>query len=434
MDQYTAPKRILANHCVRGLCLSQFTALVGTFALFFASMALVEEITQSSTQVGLMIFSSTLPGFLFGLIAGPYVDRHDRISVIKWGCLMRVPIGIGFAVAMYYAPHTSSLLWVIYICNFLLSALAQFVSAAEASSIPRFVTSDQLMAANSLFNLSSVVSQGIGIIMVAPPLLKLGGPGLVGVAGTVLYLLAWWAVARLPHGDFAADPARPTVKNGFASAFVELRQGWAFIAKDRFVSLAVIQMVLGSTAVLAVATLAPGFANRILGKQVADIAYAALPVGVGFVGGLMFISSRHGLKMSRQAWSALGLSLFGAGLLGASLLTMLKGLHVFGLAVSVALAGFGFAITMTPARTILQERPAPSMRGRVISTQMVLANAASTLPMPVAGGLADLWGIQQVLLMIAGIVIVAAGVSIYVVRKARREAVVATPSPAEEVR
>ena len=66
MDQYTAPKRILANHCVRGLCLSQFTALVGTFALFFASMALVEEITQSSTQVGLMIFSSTLPGFLFG--------------------------------------------------------------------------------------------------------------------------------------------------------------------------------------------------------------------------------------------------------------------------------------------------------------------------------------------------------------------------------
>ena len=433
MDQYTAPKRILANPCVRGLCLSQFTALVGTFALYFASMALVEEITHSSTQVGLMIFSSTLPGFIFGLIAGPYVDRHDRISVIKWGCILRVPIGIGFALAMHYAPHTSSLLWVIYICNFLLSALAQFISAAEASAIPRFVTSEQLMGANSLFNLSSVVSQGTGAILVAPALLKLSGPGLVGVAGTVLFFLAWWTVSRLPHGDYSADPTRPNVKNGLASAFIELKQGWAFIARDPFVLLAVLQMVLASTATLAATTLAPGFANRILGKQASDIAYAALPVGVGFVAGLWFISSSHGRRMSRQAWSALGLCLFGVGLVATSLWTLLNRFSLIGLAISVAVAGFGFALTIIPARTILQERPAPSMRGRVISTQMVLANAASTLPMPLAGGLADLWGIEQVLLVIGGIVLLTAAVSVYLVRKAWRQAKSAPLPRAEEV-
>ena len=434
MKQYIAPKNIWANECVRGLCLSQFTALVGTFALYLASMALVEEITRSSTQVGLMIFSSTLPGFLFGLIAGPFVDRHDRIAVIKWGCILRVPIGIGFALAMYAAPHTSSLLYVIYVCNFLLSALAQFVSAAEVSTIPRFVTSDQLMGANSLFNLSSVVSQGAGIILVGPALLKLSGPAMVGVAATVLYFLAWGTVARLPSGDFTLDPTKPTVKNSFLSAFAELRQGWAFIAKDRLVSLAVMQMVLAATATLAVSTVAPGFANRILGKQVADIAYAALPIGVGFIGGLMFISSRYGQRMSRQAWSALGLSLFGGGLLVTSLLTMLNGAHLGWLALPVAVAGFGFALTMVPARTILQERPAPSMRGRVISTQMVLANAASTLPMPLAGGLADLWGIQQVLLVIAGLVIGMAVLSVYLVRKARSEIGMAPLSGVEEVR
>jgi MFS family permease len=434
LKQYIAPKNIWANECVRGLCLSQFTALVGTFALYLASMALVEEITRSSTQVGLMIFSSTLPGFLFGLIAGPFVDRHDRIAVIKWGCILRVPIGIGFALAMYAAPHTSSLLYVIYVCNFLLSALAQFVSAAEVSTIPRFVTSDQLMGANSLFNLSSVVSQGAGIILVGPALLKLSGPAMVGVAATVLYFLAWWTVARLPSGDFTLDPTKPTVKNSFLSAFAELRQGWAFIAKDRLVSLAVMQMVLAATATLAVSTVAPGFANRILGKQVADIAYAALPIGVGFIGGLMFISSRYGQRMSRQAWSALGLSLFGGGLLVTSLLTMLNGAHLGWLALPVAVAGFGFALTMVPARTILQERPAPSMRGRVISTQMVLANAASTLPMPLAGGLADLWGIQQVLLVIAGLVIGMAVLSVYLVRKARSEIGMAPLSGVEEVR
>jgi MFS family permease len=197
--------------------------------------------------------------------------------------------------------------------------------------------------------------------------------------------------------------------------------------------LAVIQMVLAATSVLAVSTLAPGFANRILGKHVADVAYAALPAGLGFVGGLMFISSRHGLRMSRQAWSALGLTLFGAGLLGFSLLTMLKGLHLLGLALAVAVAGFGFALTMIPARTILQERPAPYMRGRVISTQIVLANAASTLPMPATGGLADIWGIQQVLITIAVIVLVMAGLSVYMVRTERAKAVAAASPKVEEV-
>lgn len=428
MEECVAPRRLLANASVRGLCLSQFTALAGNFALYFASMALVEEITRSSTQVGLMIFSSTLPGFLFGLIAGPYVDRHDRIAVIKWGCILRVPVGIGFALAMYFAPHTSSLLWVIYICNFLLSALAQFVISAEASAIPRYVTPEQLMGANSLFNLSSVISQGTGVILVAPILLKLGGAWLVGVVSTAQYVASWLAIMRLPRSGSEFDPTKPTVKNGFLSALVTLKQGWAFIASDRLVWLAVIQMVLAATAVLAVSTLAPGFAHRILGKHVADVAYAALPAGLGFVGGLVFISSRHGLRMSRQAWSALGLTLFGVGLLGFSLLTMLKGLHLLGLALTVALAGFGFALTMIPARTILQERPVPYMRGRVISTQIVLANAASTLPMPATGGLADLWGIQQVLLTIATIVLAMAGVSGYIVRRERAKATVAAAS------
>jgi MFS family permease len=413
---------LLANGKLRGLVLSQFTSMVGTFALYFASMALVEQITRSSTQVGLMIFSSTLPGFVFGLIAGPFVDRHDRVAVIKWACFLRIPIGIGFALAMYASLDSTSLIWVIYICNFLISALAQFVVAAEASVIPRFVTKEQLMGANSLFNLSSVTSQGMGIIIAAPALLKLGGPVLVGIVSAVLYFLAWWSVAYLPRGQAAVRSDRaPTLKNTLQSTVSELKEGWSFIAKDPFVSLAVLQMVFAATAVLAVSTLAPGFANRILGRDVADIAYAALPVGVGFVSGLMLVSSRHGLKMSRQAWSATGLSLFGGGLLFFALLAMMKGLHLFGFGVAMAVAGFGFALTMIPARTILQERPERSMRGRVISTQLVLSNAASTLPMPLAGGLADLWGLQQVLLAIAGAILFMAALSIYRVRRVRAE-------------
>jgi len=429
--QESTPKNLLTNGCLRGLCLSQFTALVGTFALYFASMALVEEITHSSTQVGLMIFSSTLPGFIFGLIAGPFVDRHDRITVIKWGCILRVPIGIGFALAMYALPHSRAFILAIYLCNFLLSALAQFVISAEASVIPRFVTKEQLLGANSLFNLSSVISQGTGIVIVAPALLKIGGPVLVGLVSSFFFILSWGAVARLPRVGPAPREEAPKVKNGLASAFSEMKEGWAFIAKDRFVWLAVLQTVFLSMSSLVVYTLAPGFANRILGREVADIAFAAVPAGAGFVGGLMFISSRWGLKLSRQAWSCVGVFLFGGALLAFALLSMVDGMHLAWALLAMVTAGFGYSLVIVTARTILQERPSPSMRGRIISTQMVLINAASTLPMPLAGGLADLWGIQQVLLVIALIVLSVAGLSSYYVYKTRAEVKSEMPPAAE---
>jgi hypothetical protein len=73
---------VLKNRSFRRLCAAQFTSLVATYAIYFASMALVEEITRSSAQMGLMIFSSTLPGLLFGLLAGVVVDRYERVKVM----------------------------------------------------------------------------------------------------------------------------------------------------------------------------------------------------------------------------------------------------------------------------------------------------------------------------------------------------------------
>jgi len=51
--------------------------------------------------------------------------------------------------------------------------------------------------------------------------------------------------------------------------------------------------------------------------------------------------------------------------------------------------------------------------------------------MPLAGGLADLWGIQQVLLVIALIVLSVAGLSSYYVYKTRAEVKSEMPPAAE---
>jgi MFS family permease len=409
--------RLLANKNLRALTIAQFTALVGTYAIYFASMALVEKVTQSSTQVGLMIFSSTLPGFFFGLISGPVVDKRDRATVIKWGCAFRVPIGIFFAFAILVLPQ-QHWIWVVYVVNFLISALGQFVVSAESSIIPRYVGSNQLMAANSLFNLSSLVAQGVGIVVFAPALLRVGGAGAVGAFSAGLYLLAAVVVLGLPRAamEAAAESVTRTVRAVLRGLWLDLREGWAFIVRDRSVSLATLQLTLASSAILMIGTIAPGFVTRILKVNFSDAALAIVPIGIGFVAGLWLVSGPQGGKLARETWSIIGLGLFGAGLGAVTALSFFNGNEWLGLGLLMIVAGFGFALTIIPARTVLQERPPVRMRGRVISTQLVLGSAASTVPLPLAGGLADLAGIRTVLGLIAAIVLATAGVSIWGLR------------------
>ncbi len=71
-------------------------------------------------------------------------------------------------------------------------------------------------------------------------------------------------------------------------------------------------------------------------------------------------------------------------------------------------AGFGFVAIMVPAQTFLQERAPVDLRGRVFAVQLMLSNFASIVPLLLLGGLADLIGVDQTLLLI-GILIAAAG-------------------------
>ena len=395
----TASPSTLKNPAFRRLCGALFAAMTATYAIYFASMVLVEEVTHSSAQMGLMIFASTLPGLLFGLLAGVVVDRHERVGVLVTSNALRVLVGLGFlAVVRFLRPPI--LLPAIYLSNFALAALAQFVAAAEGATIPRLVGSKQLLAANSLFNLALLASQGAGLVGLAPLLLKLGGPQAVALAAILLNLTAVALSASLPREMAPQTRERQTL----AGLWADFRAGWRFIASDRPVSLATFQLVLASSVSLLLSTLAPGFVARGLGLRVEDAAYMAVPVGVGLALGLALVG-RQGNRRRKESWVNIGLLVLGGALAFLPALRRLEGLWwLLFLLVTLGM-GFGFSLILTPARAVLQERPSERMRGRVIAAQLTLSNAASTLPLPLAGGLADLIGIRRVLFVVALVVL-----------------------------
>jgi len=398
---------VLKNRNFRRLYLAQFASLTATYAIYFASMALVEEITRSSAQMGLMIFSSTLPGLLFGLLAGVVVDRQERVKIMMAANLLRVLVALAFSAAIHFFPRIYLLL-TIYLTNFCISALTQFLISAEGATVPRLVGEKKLMAANSLFNISSLVSQGAGLVVLAPLLLKISGAEAVGLVGAILYLAALVIIAPLPRENMTRKPRQG---RRLAEIWTELKEGWRFIFSDRLVAWATFQLTLASMLTLMLTTLAPGFVARVLGLEVADAVYMAVPVGMGFGLGIALMG-RRGKLLSKERWISIGFIALGLGLAVLPLPRGAGGPSFLLLAMVIFTIGLGLALVTIPAKTILQERPPVGMRGRVISTQLVLGNAASTLPMPLGGGLADLIGIRKVMLILACITLGAAAAGI----------------------
>jgi len=402
---------LLRNRHFRRLCAAQFVSLVATYAIYFASMALVEEVTHSSALMGLMIFSSTLPGLLFGLLAGVVVDRYERVEVMMGANILRALVALAFTAAIHFFPRIYLLL-TIYLTNFCLSALAQFVISAEGATIPYLVGEKRLMAANSLFNVSSLASQGAGLIVLAPLLLKLSGAEAVGLVGVILYLMAFVAAIRLPRENALRKPRRRRrPAEVWAEFWAEFKEGWRFISNDRPIAWATFQLTLTSMLTLMLSTLAPGFVVRVLGMEVADAVYMAVPVGVGFGLGIVLVGKR-GELLSKEKWISFGFVALGLGLAVLPFLRGVSGSSFLLLAMVVFAIGLGLALITIPAKTVIQERPPAGIRGRVISAQLVLGNAASTLPMPLGGGLADLIGIRKTIFILACVTLGAAAASI----------------------
>src|SRR5438552_7973918 len=118
------------------LWLAQLISMTILNASNFALLVLIEEITHSTTLIGLAIICFSLPALLFGAPAGVFVDRMNKRRVL-WGsnCLRSIAT-FAFVLALLTNRHE---LLLIYLLTFLISAIGQFFTPAEGSAIPMLV-------------------------------------------------------------------------------------------------------------------------------------------------------------------------------------------------------------------------------------------------------------------------------------------------------
>jgi len=183
---------------------------------------------------------------------------------------------------------------------------------------------------------------------------------------------------------------------------------------------------IGAILGLVVATLVPGFAQRLLHVRVEDAVFVMAPAGIGMVAGTALLN-RYGDRLEKHFLTNVGLFTVAASLAltgGLAYVTwLLSGANpplielptlgevsvlVPAIMFLALVAGLGFVAIMVPAQTFLQERAPVELRGRVFAVQLMLSNFASIVPLLLLGGLADLIGVDKTLLLI-GVLIATAG-------------------------
>jgi len=131
-------------------------SITGDWTLNVALPFYVYQMTGSALATGLMFMARTLPGVLFGSIAGVMVDRWDRKWTMVIVNLLAAPL-----VLLFLTVGSPSGLWVIYLVAFIESSIMQFFVPAEKALLPRLVSEQHLLAANSL----SAINTNLGMLI-----------------------------------------------------------------------------------------------------------------------------------------------------------------------------------------------------------------------------------------------------------------------------
>ena len=393
---------LLLNTHFRRLWVAQFATVTLVYALSLAGTVLVEARTQSSAQTGLVILSSIVPAFVTSLVSGAVVDRWGRKRLLLISHLARGLVALAFWAGTAFSSAGLALL-TVYGANLVVSVFSQFATPAELAMLPDLVERPQLPAANALLQVGMLAGEGLGIILLAPLLIKAYGVPAMGLAGLGLCLLAAVLVWALP-----GDPARPADPKRTAGTdlWADLRTGWRVIVQDRVLGLIAVQATIAATLLLILLSLMPGLLSRHMGLAVEDAPFLLLPGGLGFVAGLYWVG-RQGERLRPQRYITVGL--LGLGLSTILLVPLTTGGGAVWAALPCILVlGLSLSAIIVPARVVLQQRPPAAVRGRVIATQLALSNAASIVPLLLGGTLADHWGIPPVMIAL-GLIALAAG-------------------------
>ncbi len=199
---------------------STFGSLVTRTALPFTAILLLDA---SPSAIGVLRVAELLPGFLFGLVAGAWVDRLRRKPIM-------IATDLGRALLIVTIPLAAFLGWLglgqLYVIAALVSVLSVFFDVAYQSFLPSLVKNDELVEANSKLSAAMSVAEASAFSS-AGWLIQLLTAPVAMLVDALTFIASAGLVARIREPELQTEPSSAESRPSIASDVVEgLRAVW----------------------------------------------------------------------------------------------------------------------------------------------------------------------------------------------------------------
>lgn len=418
--------QVLRNKSFFFLILSEFFSQIAFNMQNFVIIFIVYRMLRSNTAVSGIILAFTLPALFFSILAGVFVDQWNKKKVLFTTNVIR-----GVLLLFFLIPNLH--ISFIYLLTFLMSTTTQFFLPAESAIIPLLVGKSLLLPANAVFAVGVYSTILIGYIGSGPLLLFfgktitfLGLSAFFFISSLCILLVSVPKVGKQSREDSSSSLSAD-------SFFKKISEGFTFIKKAQRVMQGLIILTISQAILFTFAVLGPDYVTTILDVEVESLSWILLaPAAIGMMIGSVIVGSlgrrfRRGYEIG-SGFLITGIMFlflpYGSKFASQEIVKTLNNFlpHIVDITILhiivflAFIAGFANSFVFIPANSAVQAYTNEHIRGRIYGFLNALVGAVSLLPVVVAGALADLFGIIQVIIAI-GIVLLIASVFFFVFSK-----------------
>lgn len=354
-------------------------SVMGTWVQRIAMMWLAYRLSNSAFLLGVITFSEQIPILFLAPIAGVYADRWDKHKALIWFEIFSV-----FQAALLAFLTFTDAITITHLV--LLSLLLGFINAFEIPLRQSFVVDmvnkdkaalPEAIALNSVvFNSSRLIGPAIAGVLISG----------VGEAWCFVINSLSYSAVTISLLMMRLDKAMIKPSGEKKKVFNELKLGFQYITNHKRLKPLLILLTFVSFTNAAIKTLGPVFAKDILKGDADTFGLLMSAVGVGAIGGALFLSKgrKVGLLAKIISYTALVL---GVGMVAFSFSTWLP----FSLLL-LAVCGLAKMMHNTSTNTLLQVATDDDKRGRVMSFYAVCTQGMTPIGGLVAGSVAGIFG------------------------------------------
>lgn len=368
----------------------QAFSLIGSKGAQFALVWWLTKLTGSATVLATASLVALVPEIVLGPLAGAYVDRWNRRTV------MIVADGMIALASLWlvYLFWTGTIqVWHVYVIMLIRAVGGSFHWTAMQASTSLMVPKKHLARVAGLNQMMNgalnIAGPPLGALLME--LLSMSGVMMVDV-GTALLAICPLFVVQVPQPQRkdleAGTTGKPSIWTDLGAGFRYIR-GWPGL-----------MVLIGAVMIVKIAltpafSLLPLLVSVHFGGDAAQLSLLESVAGVGIVLGGLVLSVWGGFRR-RIFTTMMGMTLLGLGLLVLGLVPQ----DLFWMALgSALLIGLMIPLVDGPIMAILQGTVAPDMQGRVFNIIGSLLSLTSPLGLAAAGPVSDWLGLQVWFLM-----------------------------------